>query len=415
MPLTTIIIPAAGQGTRMGQPIPKQFLKLGDSPIIVHTIKRFHDLDCVERIVLGARRDTRDQLAVLVEQHRLHKCQIVLGGDTRQATVTCCLQVVSDHTQVIAVHDGVRPFVSQQHILDVIETAHTTGTALSAMPAKDTIKQRLKNGKLKTIDRDTIWLAATPQAATTALMKAAYAQDITATDEASLLEALGEQITIVPCGYDNIKITTPEDLTYGEFLLRRDTQPSNLQSDHTQLTPTELTPTESSPKQTEPDELSATDTNSTQVTIYTDGACSGNPGPGGYGVILMKGAHKKELSAGYQHTTNNRMEIMAVIAGLESLKNPCQVTIYSDSKYVIDSITKGWVYGWQKKGWIKADKKTAVNVDLWKRLLALLAKHQVTFVWVKGHADNPYNNRCDELAVSATKGSTLLVDAGFGK
>ena len=136
-----------------------------------------------------------------------------------------------------------------------------------------------------------------------------------------------------------------------------------------------------------------------KVEIFTDGACSGNPGPGGYGVILRFGEHTKELSGGEHETTNNRMELTGVITGLSALKEPCEVTLTTDSKYVVDSITKGWVYGWQKKGWIKSDKKPALNVDLWKQLLPLLEKHKVNCVWVKGHAGHPENERCDQLAV----------------
>ncbi len=135
------------------------------------------------------------------------------------------------------------------------------------------------------------------------------------------------------------------------------------------------------------------------VEIFTDGACSGNPGPGGYGVVLRYGQAVKELSGGEHETTNNRMELTGVIVGLSALKEPCKVTLTTDSKYVVDSITKGWVYGWKKKGWIKSDKKPALNVDLWEQLLPLLEKHEVTFVWVKGHAGHPENERCDRLAV----------------
>ncbi len=141
-----------------------------------------------------------------------------------------------------------------------------------------------------------------------------------------------------------------------------------------------------------------------QVEIFSDGACSGNPGPGGWGTILQFRTngklHEKELSGGDPHTTNNRMELSAVIAGLEALKMPCAVTLTTDSRYVVDSITKGWVYGWKKKGWVKSDKKPALNVDLWEKLLPLLQKHQVNFVWVKGHAGHPENERCDALAVA---------------
>ncbi|MBR1884396.1 MAG: ribonuclease HI [Clostridia bacterium] len=140
-----------------------------------------------------------------------------------------------------------------------------------------------------------------------------------------------------------------------------------------------------------------------KVTMYTDGACSGNPGPGGYAALLMFEGNEKEVVGADKDTTNNKMEMMAVISGLESLKYPCEVTVYSDSSYVVDSIEKGWVYGWKKKGWVKSDKTEVKNIDLWERLLKLMSIHKVKFVKVKGHADNEYNNRCDRLAVNAIK------------
>ncbi len=140
--------------------------------------------------------------------------------------------------------------------------------------------------------------------------------------------------------------------------------------------------------------------NMKKVEIYTDGACSGNPGKGGWGAILVYNGTEKEISGGSQETTNNRMELTAVIEALKKLKEPCEVTLTTDSKYVCDAVTKGWVYSWQKNGWKKADKKPALNVDLWERLLPLLEKHSVTFNWVKGHNGHPYNERCDALAVA---------------
>lgn len=139
------------------------------------------------------------------------------------------------------------------------------------------------------------------------------------------------------------------------------------------------------------------------VTLYTDGACSGNPGPGGWGAILEYNGVQKELSGGEESTTNNRMELTAVIRGLEALKEPCIVELYSDSKYVIDALEKGWAVSWRSKGWKKADKKPALNPDLWEVLLLLTMKHQLRYHWVKGHADNPMNNRCDEMAVEQWK------------
>ena len=139
------------------------------------------------------------------------------------------------------------------------------------------------------------------------------------------------------------------------------------------------------------------------VYIYTDGACSGNPGPGGWGAILRYNGTEKELSGGEEHTTNNRMEMCAVLYALNALKEPCEVILTSDSKYVIDSITKGWVYGWQKKGWKKSDGKMALNIDLLEQILPLLKKHKVTFNWIKGHAGHPENERCDAMAVAESQ------------
>lgn len=140
-----------------------------------------------------------------------------------------------------------------------------------------------------------------------------------------------------------------------------------------------------------------------EVTIYTDGACSGNPGPGGYGVILMSGKYKKEISGGEPETTNNRMELMAVIVGLQALKRPCTVKLYSDSQYVVNMVQQGWLERWKQNGWMRNKKEPAKNVDLLEELDRLLRMHRVEMIWVKGHADNPYNNRCDELAVTAYK------------
>ena len=139
------------------------------------------------------------------------------------------------------------------------------------------------------------------------------------------------------------------------------------------------------------------------VTIYTDGACSGTPGPGGWGAILSYNGVEKEISGGAPETTNNRMELTAVIEALSRLKEPCAVELYSDSKYVIDALEKRWVYGWRSRGWKKADKKPALNVDLWEKLLPLLERHRVQYHWVKGHAENEKNNRCDEMAVLESK------------
>ena len=140
-----------------------------------------------------------------------------------------------------------------------------------------------------------------------------------------------------------------------------------------------------------------------KVDIFTDGACSGNPGPGGWGAILRYNKKERALSGGEPNTTNNRMELTAVLSGLKALKEPCDVALYTDSKYVADSIEKGWVFGWQQRGWVKADKKPALNADLWQELLELLQQHTLHIHWIKGHAGHPENERCDQMAVAAAQ------------
>ncbi len=154
------------------------------------------------------------------------------------------------------------------------------------------------------------------------------------------------------------------------------------------------------------------------VTIFTDGSARGNPGPGGFGAVLQyrdaEGRlHERELSQGYELTTNNRMELMAVIAGLEALKRPCSVVLHSDSQYVVNAFNQHWVDGWLKRGWKNSQRQPVKNIDLWKRLLAAKEPHRVEFVWVKGHAGHAENERCDQLATAAADGANRIVDEGF--
>ncbi len=148
----------------------------------------------------------------------------------------------------------------------------------------------------------------------------------------------------------------------------------------------------------------------TSVKIYTDGSALGNPGAGGYGAVLLHGKHRKELSDGFELSTNNRMELLAVIVALETLTRKCNVTVYSDSKYVVDAVEKRWVFGWQKKGF-----KNKKNIDLWKRFLKIYPQHEVKLIWVKGHSNIPENERCDRLAVAAAKKPDLKIDEGYVK
>ena len=154
------------------------------------------------------------------------------------------------------------------------------------------------------------------------------------------------------------------------------------------------------------------------VTIYTDGACIGNPGPGGYGIVLLYNTAtptRREFSGGYRRTTNNRMEIMAALVGLRSLKEPCRVTLHSDSRYVVDAMSKGWAERWRAKGWKKSDKAPALNRDLWAEMLDLSERHEVEYRWVKGHAGDAENERCDQLAVAAARGPELARDEAYEK
>ena len=186
---------------------------------------------------------------------------------------------------------------------------------------------------------------------------------------------MGFDVFVEEGHYDNIKITTPEDMMIAEAFVKKQIKK--------------------------------------EVIIYTDGACSGNPGAGGYGAVLLYGDKRKELSQGYRMTTNNRMEVLAVIKALEILKGQCSVTLYSDSKYVVDAIEKGWVKKWKANGWKRNQKEMASNIDLWERLLQLLEKHHVVFHWVKGHADNIENERCDFLARKAIEYGNLLEDEKY--
>ncbi|HET56807.1 MAG TPA: ribonuclease HI [Deltaproteobacteria bacterium] len=167
-----------------------------------------------------------------------------------------------------------------------------------------------------------------------------------------------------------------------------------------------------SPLKKHPPETGA-DSSSGNVIMYTDGSCRGNPGPGGYGAVIMSGGKRKEIDGGFRLTTNNRMELTACIAALETLKKPERVVLHSDSSYVVNGINKGWAKKWRANNWMRTPSEQAANTDLWERLLRLCERHHVTFVWVRGHAGDPENTRCDEMALRAASGENLAVDAGF--
>jgi len=370
------IIAAAGVGVRMGSSVKKQYIHLANIPILVHTIKKFQECEFIKEIVVGINEEDYTFVLKMVKDYKLTKVTLSFGGETRQDTVFKALGEVSDDCNIVLVHDGVRPFVSRNHIEEVALAAKEHEAAILAAPARDTIKH--KNGKVTTLDRNKVWMALTPQGFAKRLLVSAHntakQNGFIGTDDASLVEAMGQDIFLVQGNHTNIKITTPEDVEYAKMLF-------DWQAKHS--TSTLL---------------------SSPAIIYTDGACSGNPGPGGYGAVILRNGKRKEISRGFNHTTNNRMEIMAIIHALKELgENPCDVELYSDSKYVVDAVNKSWVTTWKANNWIRANKKTALNIDLWERLLPLLEIHNIKLTWVKGHSTNIENKRSDYLAKEAVK------------
>ena len=404
--ICTAVIVAAGSGRRMGTKISKQFLPLGGKEILTHTVERFEAAAEIRDIVLVTGTEALQDVIAMAQQYRWKKVvSIVVGGKERQDSVYNGLRAISADTEIVLIHDGVRPFVTEEILSRSIETASEMGSCVAGVPAKDTIKVcDEKQTAIATPDRSTLWQVQTPQTFRRDLILQCYEKakenGFVGTDDASLVEYCGYPVKVIMGDYRNIKITTQEDLLIGEAFL----QAMQVKKQAEQ---------QEASKQAEAEEKSSV--SEKKVIIYTDGACSGNPGAGGYGVVLLHGSNRKELSAGYRRTTNNRMEALAVIKGLEALKKPCRVELYSDSKYVVDAIEKGWVQKWKKNNWMRTKTERASNVDLWERMLVLLEKHEVSFIWVKGHANNPENERCDELARMAIQAGDLRDDEGYGK
>ena len=405
----TAIIMAAGKGKRMQTAVSKQFLPVCGKEILAWTVDVFEKSPLVDTILLMASADGKEDVQHLWDNYGWKKVAAVLeGGKERQNSVANGLAAVGKDTDIVLIHDGVRPFVTEEMIADSIDAAQEYGGAVIGVPAKDTIKVCSVDGMaVETPDRSTLWQIQTPQTFQRSLIVDAYEKaekgGFLGTDDASVAEFAGHQVKVVMGSYRNIKITTREDLVIAEAFLKEEKRENQAES-----------ATEADKgNQKEKDPQKADKKSQKTVVIYTDGACSGNPGAGGYGVVLLYGGKRKEMSEGYRLTTNNRMEVLAVIKGLEALKEPCQVTLYSDSKYVVDAIEKGWVKKWKANGWYRTKKEKASNVDLWERLLVQLERHQVTFQWVKGHADNPENERCDELARGAIAAGNLLEDENY--
>lgn len=409
----TAIIMAAGKGKRMQTAVSKQFLPVCGKEILAWTVDVFEKSPLVDTILLMASADGKEDVQHLWDSYGWKKVAAVLeGGKERQNSVANGLAAVGEETDIVLIHDGVRPFVTEEMIADSIVAAQAYGGAVIGVPAKDTIKVCSADGlAVETPDRSTLWQIQTPQTFQRDLIVNAYEKadrdGFLGTDDASVAEFAGHQVKVVMGSYRNIKITTKEDLVIAEAFFKEDLKEKEMLADQKVQEPKTNT-AEKKDQESKEDKK-----NQRAVEIYTDGACSGNPGAGGYGVVLLYGNKRKEMSEGYRMTTNNRMEVLAVIKGLEALKEPCQVTLYSDSKYVVDAIQKGWVKKWKANGWYRNKKERASNVDLWERLLVQLERHQVTFQWVKGHADNPGNERCDELARGAIAAGNLLEDENY--
>lgn len=409
----TAIIMAAGKGKRMQTAVSKQFLPVCGKEILAWTVDVFEKSPLVDTILLMASADGKEDVQHLWNTYGWKKVAAVLeGGKERQNSVANGLAAVGEETDIVLIHDGVRPFVTEEMIADSMVAAQAYGGAVIGVPAKDTIKVCSADGlAVETPDRSTLWQIQTPQTFQRDLIVNAYEKadrdGFLGTDDASVAEFAGHQVKVVMGSYRNIKITTKEDLVIAEAFFKEDLKEKEMMADQKVQEPKTNT-AEKKDQESKEDKK-----NQRAVEIYTDGACSGNPGAGGYGVVLLYGNKRKEMSEGYRMTTNNRMEVLAVIKGLEALKEPCQVTLYSDSKYVVDAIQKGWVKKWKANGWYRNKKERASNVDLWERLLVQLERHQVTFQWVKGHADNPGNERCDELARGAIAAGNLLEDENY--
>ncbi|MBE6012536.1 MAG: 2-C-methyl-D-erythritol 4-phosphate cytidylyltransferase [Lachnospiraceae bacterium] len=410
----TAIIAAGGKGERTGLNIPKQYVEINGKPVLAYTIEAFQNNSLIDHIIIVAGEDYIDFCKEnIVLKYGFSKVKhIIKGGESRMLSVYEGVKLCED-SGIILIHDGARPFVTQEEIKKAYEGAFNKNACILACPSTETLKA-VKDGIIeKTIDRSLVYSAKTPQAFKGRLIKQAYEKALkdgySATDDASLLEYIGEPVYIEEGSFQNIKITSSEDIIYAEYLLN-----SREHHNDNPLTLSENKEnTEILKKEKESTEEAEYHGKRKNVTIYTDGACSYNPGPGGYGAVIIYNGKELEISQGYKKTTNNRMEIMGVLAALSALKEPCDVALYSDSKYVVDAIEKGWVTKWKKNNWMRNKNDKALNVDLWIELLTLLERHNVQFHWVKGHSSNALNNKCDELARKSILFDDLLEDYGF--
>lgn len=397
----SVVIVAAGSGKRMGTDISKQFLSIQNKPVVVYTLEKFSQIDEIDEIILVTKKEFIEYCKNdIVDKYNIKKVsKIIEGGKERQNSVFKGIEAIENKNSIVLIHDGVRPFVKKEHILKTIESAENCGTGVLGARAKDTIKICDKNNMvIDTPDRNFMWYIQTPQTFKYDLIyKAHFMADkegFLGTDDAMLAERYDIPVKIIEGDYNNIKITTIEDLALSEAILNSEKKEVSENIE---------------------EKIIINKENKITLDIYTDGACSGNPGKGGYGVVMLYKGKRKELSEGFRETTNNRMEILAVIKALETLKESCNVNLYSDSKYVVDAIEKGWAKKWKANGWKRNKNDMASNIDMWDRLLNLLDIHNVNFIWVKGHADNVENERCDFLARQAIENDFLQEDNGYTK
>ncbi len=398
----TAIITAAGSGSRMESETKKQYLNLGGRPVLLYTLDRFQNHQGIDEIILVVPADEieyKKELVLGKTSKYIKIKKIIPGGANRQESVYNGLLAAYD-ADIVLIHDGVRPFVTTLQIQRIIFAAQKTGAAILAIPATDTLKETGSDGFIKkSLPRDNIFYAQTPQGFDYELIlsahEAAAGEGFLGTDDASLLERTGRAVSIVPGSSSNIKLTAPSDLILAEAILELLKKKAKKVS----------APLNEESKAAAPAET---------VFLHSDGSCLGNPGNGGYAAIIIDGDSKTELSAGYKMTTNNRMELLGAIEGLNAvLGSSREVVLYTDSSYVVNGFNKGWVYGWEKKNWFEKPGVPRKNSDLWKRLLFLTRKHRVEFRWVKGHAGDKFNERCDILAKQAASGGRLLEDKGF--
>lgn len=406
--MTTVIILAGGVGKRMNKDITKQLIKIGGEHIINITIEVFEKCVGVEEIVLVVNKKDKKYIEEEIRRKKYKKIKkVVLGGEERQNSVYEGLKEVSKSSKII-IHDGARPFIKEEDIMKVIDGLEKEESVTLGVRCKNTIKQCSKKRILKkglSLERESLVEIQTPQGFKLEVIKEAHEKakedGYIGTDDTSLVERIGKKTLVVMGSYSNIKITTEEDLMLGEII-----NETNRRGEIKVISKGEEVGKKSIENKVQLE--------GEEIEIYTDGACSGNPGKGGYGVLLKYKGVEKEISEGYELTTNNRMELLAVIVGLENLNKRSKVVIYTDSKYVSDAINKKWLKKWERENFLVKGVER-VNVDLWLRLSKLIKEHDVRFEWVKGHSNNAGNERCDKLAVEGSQKGNLLKDEMYEK